>query len=148
MKPAPFDYEAPRDVAGALRLLREGGANAKIIAGGQSLGPMLNMRLAQPSLLIDVRRIPELGTTSEVNGSLVFGSCITHAAIEDGKVPDATQGLMRDVAAHIAYRAVRNRGTIGGSVCHADSAADWVNTLTLLGAAAVIEGPDGRREVS
>jgi carbon-monoxide dehydrogenase medium subunit len=147
MKPAPFDYEAPRDVAGALRLLREGAGHAKIIAGGQSLGPMLNMRLAQPSLLVDVRRIPELAATSEVNGSLVFGSCITHAAIEDGKVPDATQGLMRDVAAHIAYRAVRNRGTLGGSVCHADSAADWVNTLTLLGASAVIEGPDGRREV-
>src|SRR5581483_5780786 len=120
---------------------------AKIIAGGQSLGPMLNLRLAQPGMLVDIRRIPELGAASDSNGSAIFGSCITHAAIEDGKVPDVTRGLMRDVAAHIAYRAVRNRGTVGGSVCHADPAADWVSILTLLDASVVVEGPDGRREI-
>lgn len=147
MKPAPFDYEAPRDTASAVALLREGQGGAKVIAGGQSLGPMLNMRLAQPSLLVDVRRIPELTQVSESSGSTILGSCVTHASIEDGKVPDVTRGLMRDVAAHIAYRAVRTRGTIGGSVCHADPAADWVSVLMLLDAAAVIEGPRGRREL-
>ena len=147
MKPAPFDYEAPRDIAAALKLLREGDGKAKVIAGGQSLGPMLNLRLAQPALLVDVRRIPELGQATLAESSVLFGSCVTHATIEDGKVPDVTQGLMRDAAANIAYRAVRNRGTIGGSVCHADPAADWVSVLTLLGAVAVIEAAEGRREV-
>lgn len=148
MKPVAFDYEKPRDVAGALALLSDTGRVAKVMAGCQSLGPMLNLRLAQPQLLVDVKGVEELNQAAETNGSLVLGSCTTHAAIEDGRVPDATRGLMRAVAADIAYRAVRNRGTIGGSLCHADPAADWVSVLALLQAVAVIEGPAGRREVS
>lgn len=147
MKPVAFDYERPRDVAAAVKLLAGSRGAAKVMAGGQSLGPMLNLRLAQPQLVIDVRRIDELHAVSDSNGSIVLGSCITHAAIEDGVVQDITRGLMREVAANIAYRAVRNRGTIGGSVCHADPAADWVNVLPLLSAVALIEGPGGRREV-
>ncbi|MGZ5093405.1 MAG: FAD binding domain-containing protein [Burkholderiales bacterium] len=147
MKPVAFDYERPRDVASAVKLLAGSSGAAKIMAGGQSLGPMLNLRLAQPQLVIDVRSIDELHVVSDSNGSIVLGSCITHAAIEDGEVQDVTRGLMREVAANIAYRAVRNRGTIGGSVCHADPAADWVNVLPLLSAVALIEGPGGRREV-
>ena len=148
MKPVAFDYEKPRDLAAALKLLSEAGGAAKIIAGGQSLGPMLNMRLAQPKLLVDVRGIDELNQVTESDGGMIFGSCIKHAAIEDGDVPDVTNGLMRQVAANIAYRAVRNCGTIGGSVCHADPAADWVSVLTLLSAAAIVEGPSGRREIA
>ena len=147
MKPVAFDYEKPGDLAAAVKLLASSDGTAKIMAGGQSLGPMLNLRLAQPQLVIDVRGLNELNQVTESNGSVVLGSCVTHAAIEDGKVPDVTRGLMREVAAHIAYRAVRNRGTIGGSLCHADPAADWVSVLTLLSAVAVIEGPAGRREV-
>jgi carbon-monoxide dehydrogenase medium subunit len=147
VKPVAFDYEKPRDVAGALAFLT-GSNGAKVMAGAQSLGPMLNLRLAQPQLLVDVKGIDELNQATEANGSIVLGSCITHAAIEDGRVPDATRGLMRVVAGDIAYRAVRNRGTIGGSLCHADPAADWVSVLALLQAVAVIEGPAGRREVS
>jgi len=147
MKPAAFDYEKPRDLSAAIKLLTEGESSAKILAGGQSLGPMLNMRLAQPRLLVDVRGIGELDQVTDSNGSIIFGSCITHAAIEDGKVPDITHGLMREVATNIAYRAVRNCGTIGGSVCHADPAADWVSVLTLIEAVALVEGPSGRREV-
>ena len=147
MKPVAFDYEKPRDLSAALRLLAAASGSAKLIAGGQSLGPMLNMRLAQPQLVIDVRGIDELQQVTDSGGSVIFGSCVTHAAIEDGQVPDITHGLMREVAAHIAYRAVRNRGTIGGSVCHADPAADWVSVLTLLSAVAIIEGVGGRREV-
>lgn len=147
MKPVAFDYEAPSDLAAALKLLAGSDGTAKVMAGGQSLGPMLNLRLAQPRLVIDVRSIRELHQVAETDGSIVLGSCTPHAAIEDGKVPDATRGLMREVAAHIAYRAVRNRGTIGGSICHADPAADWVSVLTLLSAVALIEGPEGRREV-
>jgi carbon-monoxide dehydrogenase medium subunit len=148
VKPVAFDYEKPRDLAAALKLLAEAGGNAKVMAGCQSLGPMLNLRLAQPDLLVDITRIEDLHQATETNGSMVLGSCITHAAIEDGSVPDVTHGLMRAVAADIAYRAVRNRGTIGGSLCHADPAADWVSVLALLEAVAVIEGPAGRREVN
>jgi carbon-monoxide dehydrogenase medium subunit len=83
----------------------------------------------------------------ETADEVVLGSCVTHAAIEDGKVPDATRGLMREVAANIAYRAVRTRGTIGGSLCHADPAADWPNVLPLLSAVAIVASPEGRREV-
>jgi carbon-monoxide dehydrogenase medium subunit len=147
VKPVAFDYERPGDLASALKLLSGANGTAKVMAGGQSLGPMLNLRLAQPQLVIDIRRLSELHEVSETNGSVIFGSGITHAAIEDGRVPDASRGLMREVAANIAYRAVRNRGTIGGSVCHADPAADWVNVLPLLSAVALIEGPGGRREV-
>lgn len=147
MKPVAFDYERPVDLAGAFELLGGSDGAAKVMAGGQSLGPMLNLRLAQPRLVVDVRGLRELNEVSESGDSVVLGSCITHAAIEDGKVPDAARGLMQEVAAHIAYRAVRNRGTIGGSLCHADPAADWVSVLTLLSAVALIEGPRGRREV-
>ena len=147
MKPVAFDYERPRDLAAAVKLLAAANGNAKVMAGGQSLGPMLNLRLAQPQLVVDVRGIAELHEVTEAADSVVFGSCTTHAAFEDGKVPDVTHGLMREVAAHIAYRAVRNHGTIGGSVCHADPAADWVSVLTLLAAVAIVEGPGGRREV-
>ena len=146
MKPVAFDYERPADVASAVKSLAAGGGTAKVMAGGQSLGPMLNLRLAQPSLVVDVRRIEELTQVSESADALVLGSCITHSMIEDGAVPDVTLGLMPAVAADVAYRAVRNRGTIGGSVCHADPAADWVSTLMLLSAVALIEGPRGQRE--
>ena len=146
MKPVAFDYERPRDLGAAFELLTRS-SSAKIMAGGQSLGPMLNLRLAQPELVVDIRGIRELHEARDEGVSVVVGSCITHAAIEDGCVPDATLGLMRNIAAHIAYRAVRNRGTIGGSLCHADPAADWVSVLPLLSAVALIAGPQGKREV-
>ncbi len=148
MKPAAFDYEKPADVAGAVKLLAAAEGLAKPIAGGQSLGPMLNLRLAQPSLLVDIRRIPELCQATETADSLTLGACVTHAMIEDGKVPDVTRGLLPAVAADIAYRAVRNRGTIGGSLAHADPAADWVTTMLLLSATALVQGPRGRRDVA
>lgn len=147
MKPVAFDYEKPRDIASAIKLLAGSGGVAKVMAGGQSLGPMLNLRLAQPRLIVDVSGLPELRDVSENDDSVILGSCVTHARIEDDGVPDASRGLMREVAANIAYRAVRNRGTIGGSLCHADPAGDWVNVLPLLSAVALVEGPAGRREI-
>jgi carbon-monoxide dehydrogenase medium subunit len=145
MKSCAFDYERPKDVAGALRLLSTD--NSKPLAGSQSLGPMLNLRVIQPRLLVDLRFIPELQHFSENSENVILGACITHAQIEDGRVPDPTGGFLREVASNIAYRAVRNRGTVGGSLVHADPAADWPSTLTLLGAVALIAGPGGRREV-
>jgi carbon-monoxide dehydrogenase medium subunit len=145
MKSHAFDYERPKDVESALRFLS--GENSKAVAGSQSLGPMLNLRVVQPSLLVDLRHIEELKATREDRDNVTLGACVTHAQIEDGKVPDPTGGFLREVASNIAYRAVRNRGTVGGSLVHADPAADWPSALTLLGAVAIIAGPQGRREV-
>lgn len=148
MKPVAFDYERPSDVASAMRLLAASEGMGKVLAGGQSLGPMLNLRLAQPTLLVDVRTIERLREVKVTDDSLVLGACTTHAAIEDGLVPDVTRGLMRKVASDIAYRAVRNRGTIGGSLCHADPAADWLSTMMLLSATVIVEGVAGAREIA
>lgn len=145
MKAASFDYEKPRDLSSALSFLET--KNSKALAGGQSLGPMLNLRVVHPALLVDLRGIEELRAVTEDRDSVTLGACITHAQIEDGRVPDPSRGLMRHVAAHIAYRAVRNRGTIGGSLSHADPAADWPSALLLLGATAVIAGAGGKREL-
>ncbi len=143
MKAPLFDYARPNDVAEALKLLAQGGRAA---AGTQSLGPMLNLRVSHPTLIVDIRRLEELRSSEENSEAVILGACITHADIEDRRVPDATGGFMASVAANIAYRAVRNRGTIGGSLAHADPAADWPTALTLLGATALIAGPQGRRE--
>lgn len=148
MKPASFEYERPTSISDAITLLTDAGAQAKVIAGGQSLGPMMNMRLARPGLLVDITQIPELTQVTDSGDHLVFGACITHAAIEDGRVDDATNNMMPTVAAGIAYRAVRNRGTIGGSLVHADPAADWITTLTLFGAEIEAIGPKGTRRIA
>jgi carbon-monoxide dehydrogenase medium subunit len=144
MKAPSFDFARPKDLGEALKLLGEGGRPA---AGTQSLGPMLNLRVAHPTLLVDIRGIEELRGFSEDQESVTLGACVTHAEIEDRRVPDPSGGLMPSVAANISYRAVRNRGTIGGSLAHADPAADWPTALTLLAATALIAGPGGRREV-
>jgi carbon-monoxide dehydrogenase medium subunit len=120
---------------------------AKVMAGGQSLVPMLNLRLAPLELVIDLSRIEELKTVSERDDAIVFGACVTHAAIEDGRTPDPAGGLMRRVASGIAYRAVRNRGTIGGSVALADPSAEWVSLLVALDAVIKAHGPHGAREI-
>ena len=133
MKPAAFDYVRPSSVAEALRELA-GTEGAKVLAGGQTLGPMLNMRLAQPALLVDITRIKELAAVAEDKDTVSIGATVTHAAIEDGRVPDPTGGFLARVARGIAYRAVRNRGTIGGSLAHADPAADWPAIMIALGA--------------
>jgi len=149
MKAAKFDYERPTNLNEALRLLGAGDdVYAKVLAGGQSLGPMLNLRLAQPGLLVDITHIPELTRIEDDGDALVLGACVTHAMIEDGKVPDVTGGALPSVAAAIAYRAVRNRGTIGGSLAHADPAGDWPTALSALGAEAIVNGPSGNRTVA
>lgn len=147
MKPAKFEYERARDVQNALELLRQTDGDGKLIAGGQSLVPMMNLRLAQPGVLVDIRRLEELARVEQSNGHLFVGATVTHAAIEDGKVPDVTKGMMPYVAHRIAYRAVRNRGTIGGSLAHFDPAGDWPTAMYTLGAEAVVRGAGGQRTV-
>ena len=121
---------------------------AKYVSGSQSLGPMMNLRLAQPEMLVDLRGIAALRECRTDGGHTVLGAAITHADIEDGKIADGTQGLMPFIARGIAYRAVRNRGTLGGSLAHADPAADWINTMAALDADFLISGTNGTRVVA
>ncbi|MEK7877489.1 MAG: FAD binding domain-containing protein [Pseudomonadota bacterium] len=148
MKPSRFEYERPADLAGAIALTRREDSNVKLLAGGQSLGPMLNLRLVQPELLVDITGIPELKLFEESADAIIVGACVTHADIEDGRVPDVTGGALHEVARGIAYRAVRNRGTLGGSLSHADPAADWVASLAALGAEVLLRGPAGQRSLA
>ena len=145
MKAARFEYRRPPDIGSAIVLAARDDLAVKFIAGGQSLGPMLNLRLAQPDLLIDLTGVAELKQFTETADALRIGACVTHADIEDGRVPDVSGGALRTLASGIAYRAVRNRGTIGGSVSHADPAADWIAALAALGGSVLIRGPRGRR---
>jgi carbon-monoxide dehydrogenase medium subunit len=147
MKAAAFGYERPTDVKAALGLMARTDGMAKIIAGGQSLGPMLNLRLVEPDLIIDISGLSELKWAERRGDELVLGACVTHGDIEDGRVPDVTRGAMQRVAGDIAYRAVRNRGTIGGSLSHADPAADWVSALSALGAKVTLRGVAGARDL-
>jgi len=145
VKPVNFDYARPKDVEASLSLLAGRGVSAKVVAGSQSLGPMLNMRLVQPDLLVDITAVEELRQVKEEADGAVIGACVTHADIEDGRAPDVTRGALPSVAHGIAYRAVRNRGTIGGSLSHADPSADWIAILAALGATVTVRGPNGAR---
>jgi aerobic carbon-monoxide dehydrogenase medium subunit len=147
MKPAPFEYFRPRSIADASSALQEADGAAKLIAGGQSLGPMLNLRLVQPRLLIDIAGLGELSDFDQDGENLKIGACITAADIEDQRIGTHSVPMLSKVAGGIAYRAVRNRGTIGGSICHADPAADWANLLPALGATYVLEDAKGTRTI-
>jgi carbon-monoxide dehydrogenase medium subunit len=148
MKAAAFAYERPADLNAALALMANADGMTKIIAGGQSLGPMLNLRLVEPDLIVDISGLSELKQAERSGDELVVGACITHGDIEDGRIPDVTRGAMQRVAGAIAYRAVRNRGTIGGSLSHADPAADWISALAALGAKVTLRSLAGTRNLA
>ena len=145
MKPAAFDYVRPSSVAEAAAALGEDGVSTAAIAGGQSLMPMLNLRVVLVDRVVDISRLEELKAVQQKAEGIRIGALTTHAAIEDGKVPDLHSGLLRRVAGQISYRAVRNHGTIGGSVALADPSADWPACLMALNAQARIAGRDGPR---
>lgn len=147
MKPAKFDYAKAADAADAVAKLGASDDFIKPIAGGMSLGPMMNLRLAQPDALVDVGGLTDLRKIEDRGDSVFIGAAVTHAMIEDGAVPEPSNGMLRFVAGQIAYRAVRNRGTVGGSIAHADPAADWPTALRVLGAEAVVAGPGGEKSV-
>ncbi|MBM3566743.1 MAG: carbon monoxide dehydrogenase, partial [Alphaproteobacteria bacterium] len=149
MKPARFDYRRAKTPADAAALLTST-ADAKILAGGQSLGPMLNLRLARPGLLVDLTKMPELKRISDEGSRLSIGAAVTHAMIEDGAVPPEAgpaAAMLQSVAGGIAYRAIRTRGTVGGSLAHADPAADWMTALIALDATVVLLGAKKTRAV-
>jgi aerobic carbon-monoxide dehydrogenase medium subunit len=141
MKAARFDYIRAGHLAEALAALANTDG-AKLLAGGQSLGPMLNLRLVRPALLVDVSRLEALQRLEDMGRAWRIGAGVTHARLEDLRLPGGE--MLCEVAAAIAYRSVRNRGTIGGSLAHADPAADWPVALAALGASVNIRGPTPR----
>ena len=145
MKTAPFNYYRPVTVAESVQLLSTLGEDAKVISGGQSLLPIMNMRLAEPSDLVDVSRIRELLRSESTGDHTTYGAAVTHMMFEDGLVPDAAGGLLRAAAAGIGYRAVRNRGTLGGSLAHSDSSAEWPTVMAALGASVTAVSTRGTR---
>jgi carbon-monoxide dehydrogenase medium subunit len=145
VKPVDFDYARPDSVDAVIKLVSDDSRTVKMMAGSQSLGPMLNLRLVQPDLIVDLTGIEELRHVADGADELSIGACITHADIEDRRVSDVTRGALPTVAGGIAYRAVRNRGTIGGSLTHADPSADWHSILAAVGAKVVLRGPGGER---
>lgn len=143
MKSSRFNYYRPDSLLVASDLVLD--SEVQFIAGGQSLGPMMNLRLATPAALVDLRQMPALRTVVVQDKRVLIGAAITHAEIEDGITEDPTHGMLSFVARAIAYRAIRNRGTVGGSIAHCDPAADWVNALTALNAEVVIHTTEGQR---
>jgi aerobic carbon-monoxide dehydrogenase medium subunit len=141
--PAAFDYAAPESLEEAIAKLGEGGEDAKLLAGGHSLLPLMKMRLAAPTLLVDLRRVPGLTGIERVNGSFRVGAMTTHHRVATGGL-----GLASAAAATIADQQVRNRGTIGGSLAHGDTASDMPAVLVACEGDVTARGGDGERTIA
>jgi carbon-monoxide dehydrogenase medium subunit len=148
MKAAAFDYVKPKALSDALSLLEQGGDDARLIAGGQTLLATLNMRLSEPSILIDITDLTELKGISVVGDKLRIGALVTHTEIKDSDLVAKHAPLLRAAAPHIAHRAIRNLGTWGGSLAYGDPAAEWPACSLSLQATMVIHGPTGERKIS
>ncbi|GII83424.1 carbon monoxide dehydrogenase [Sphaerisporangium siamense] len=133
MKPPPFDYHAPRDVAETLEVLAASGEGGKVLAGGQSLIPLLNMRLAAPSCLVDINRVAALDTLEVEPGGVRVGALARHAAVERSPAAARVQPLLRAALRLVAHPVIRNRGTVVGSLVHADPSAELPAVLAVLG---------------
>jgi carbon-monoxide dehydrogenase medium subunit len=147
MYPPPFEYAAPESLDQALALLAEHGDEAKLLAGGQSLIPLLKLRFAAPALLVDLGRIPGLDAIEERGDTLVVGALARHATLAAHPLLARRYPLMASAAPQIADPLVRNLGTIGGSLAHADPAGDWGSVMLALGAEVVARGPAGERAI-
>jgi carbon-monoxide dehydrogenase medium subunit len=147
MYPAQFEYHKASTVKEALDLLGKYKDEAKLLAGGHSLLPAMKLRLAQPKHLIDIAKVSGLSGVKEDGGTLVIGAMTTHYAIESSALLKSKCPLLPEVAGHIGDPMVRNMGTIGGSLAHADPAADWPAAAIALNADLVAEGPKGKRTI-
>lgn len=145
MYAAPFEYHAPASVKEALALLDRFRDDAKILSGSQSLVPMMKLRLATPAHLVDLRKVPGLTGVSESGGTVQIGAMTTHAAVGASPVIRAKLPMMAEAAGHIGDMQVRNLGTIGGSLAHADPSADWPAVLSALDASVVAISAHGER---
>src|SRR5688500_16020973 len=146
MYTAPFEYHRARSVEEAVALLGKHGDDAKLLAGGHSLIPLLKLRFAQPRHLIDVRRIPNLSGIREDGEAIVIGAATTHAQVERSSVAERLQ-ILAEAASQIGDPLVRNMGTVGGSLAHADPGADWPAVMLALGAEFRVFGPRGARTI-
>lgn len=147
MIPAAFDYVAPRTLEEAIRALADHGEDAKLLAGGHSLLPLLKVRLAHPGLLIDLNRIPDLNAISQQDDKIVIGALATHYEIESSALLQKRCPLLPQTAREIGDVQVRNRGTIGGSLTHADPRADWPAAILALDGELKLRGPKGERRL-
>jgi carbon-monoxide dehydrogenase medium subunit len=149
MYPSRFRYEAPRSLEEAVSLLRDGGGEAKVLAGGQSLIPLMKLRFAAPEMLVDINEIPGLAYHEiDADGTIRIGALCRHADLEHSTVLPSKQPTMAAAAPLIADPIVRNRGTLVGSLCHADPQGDWASVITALGGHVVAMGVSGRRSIS
>lgn len=147
MKLPDFKYSRPDTVAEVVEMLGQYGEEAKVLAGGQSLLPIMQMRLAQPAHLVDITAIPELRHHHMHESGCRYGATTTHMMLEQQLVPDVTAGLLARVAAGIGYRAIRTRGTIAGSLAHSDSSAEWPTVLSALDACVHVSSSRGQRSI-
>jgi len=148
MKPAAFEYFAPRSVEEASALLAEHGGDGRVLAGGQSLVPAMNFRLARPAVLVDINRIAELAGIREEGSALVVGALTRHAVFEKPVTAGPLAKLLPTIAHNIAHLPIRTRGTFGGSIAHADPAAEWCALAAALDAEIVVRSTAGSRSVA
>ncbi len=148
MIPGQFEYHAPSTLEEALAVLAEHGSDARVLAGGQSLIPLMKLRLASPAVLIDLNGVDSLSGIEEADGQLRIGAMTRHSALERSELIGSRYPLIADAAAVIADPLVRNRGTTGGSLAHADPAGDLGSVMTALGAEVVVTGSGGERTLS
>lgn len=147
MNPSQFAYQRAGSVEEAIALLEEHGENAKLIAGGHSLLPIMKLRLAEPETLVDIGHIPELRGVRQADGEIAIGALTTHHQIASATEVRSAVPLLADTAARVGDRQVRNRGTIGGAVAHADAAADYPAAILALDASIVARGSQGERRI-
>jgi carbon-monoxide dehydrogenase medium subunit len=148
VKPPPFEYLTPESLEEALDLLAEFGDEAKVIAGGQSLVPLLAMRLSRPSVLIDINALPGLRSIEERNGSVVFGATARERDAERSPVVAARLPVMAEALPYIGHISIRNRGTVGGSIAHADASAELPTVAMATGAEMLLRSRRGSRRVA
>jgi carbon-monoxide dehydrogenase medium subunit len=148
MYPSRFRYEAPRSLAEAIGMLHDGGDDAKVLAGGQSLVPLMKLRFASPQLVVDINNVPGLDYhRTDPDGTLRIGALCRHVDLERSDLLRSTQPTMASAAPLIADPIVRNRGTLVGSLCHADPQGDWASVVLALGGSVTARGPGGMRSV-
>ncbi|MBI3964102.1 MAG: FAD binding domain-containing protein, partial [Chloroflexi bacterium] len=145
MKPASFEYFAPTSLDEAIALLSQHGEDAKVLAGGQSLVPLMNMRLARPGVIVDLNRVSGLDYVREHDGGLAFGAITRQRVAERSDLVRARNPLLAEAIPFIGHTAIRNRGTVGGSIAHADPASELPAVAAALDAEMVIRGPEGER---
>ena len=148
MYPARFDYVAPSTIEDAISALEQHGEEAKVLAGGQSLIPLLKLRFAMPSVLVDINGIEGLDEIKEDGGGLEIGALVRHKACERSELLKGRFGVLGDAAPQISDPIVRNLGTVAGSLAHADPQGDWGSVLMAAGATVVAQGPGGTRTIS